>query len=155
MSISTFDITLNTSALLNPGLLLDLDDTANVVVNRTNNHTAQITVDPSIAPGRFDLSQLVVGTAAKQQGSSFKLVRATCTSKEGPNVGGSWLRQAVGSALNVETLQALDANGGQYTGAPIMFPFDFTLGVSTTNFGPHRVILLVQQVDADESLGSV
>jgi hypothetical protein len=153
MAITTFDITLNAAGILNPGLLLDLDDTANVTVNRTNNQTTQIDVDASINPGRFDLSQLLVGTDAKQQGSSFELIRASCTSDGGPNAGGSWLRQAVGVSLNAEVFQALDADGGQYVGTPLVFPFGYTLGVGTTDTGPHRVVLVIKQMGAEDTLG--
>ncbi len=151
MAITTIEILPQQVAPLDPtDPVFDPSDPL-VVVDRTILNTIKFTIPETILVGPINLSTILLGVAPDQQGQPMLLIRATATSQGGPYGAGDEITRRGPPGIappNIQVVQDLSVDGGQYLGDPLEFPIDHTIGFDTTGgigvAGPHRLVLVAK-----------
>jgi len=124
-----------------------------IITDRTILNTIKFTVPAVIPAGNIDISTILLGVVPFQQGQPMLVIRATVTSQGGPFGAGDEITRrgptvpVAGAGPNIQVVQDLAMDAGQYLGDPLEFPIDHTVGFDTQGSGvggPHRIVMVVK-----------
>jgi hypothetical protein len=153
MAITTIEILAQQLTPLAPDVpVLNIDDPL-ITIDRSVLNTIRLIVPASIPAGNVDISPILLGSAPVQQGQPMLVIRATVTSQGGAFGAGDEITRigptdpVAGAGPNIQVVQDLSVDAGQYLGEPLEFPINHTVGFDTQGSGvagPHRIVMVVK-----------